>query len=515
MRQIVEFLATPEPLSGGPASMNRRTVTIILGILLTVLPDMLCAADKPDVAAAVVKTEALIPLQFAMPPIAKVPVLQTKVIFTGLVFGSRAAESLEKKPNIIFFLTDDMGWGDPSCYGNTVVKTPNIDRLAAEGVRFSQFYCASPICSPSRTGFTTGMFPARWNITDYLHNRDGNRSSECADWLDTQAPSLARTLQQAGYATAHIGKWHMGGGRDVTNAPWPKAYGFDESWTTWEGMGPSIEADFPNIKAYQRTEKFVNKAMDFITRHKDKPFYINIWPNEVHDPHIPDPEFKSKWEHSLPGEAQFNAVLDKYDAQLGRLLDFLKAEKLADNTIIIFSSDNGPNPTFKDHRRTGGLRGMKWSLYEGGTRMPFIVRWPGKIPAGTVDTTTICGAVDLLPTVCALAGAALPKDATFDGEDLSASWRGTPVVRRKPLFWEYGRNQKFLQPGKEDRSPNVAIRDGKWKLLINDDGTRMELYDLEVDAKETTNLAEKHSDIAKKLSEQTLSWRKSLPKLVP
>ena len=417
------------------------------------------------------------------------------------------------KPNVIFYLTDDMGWADPSCYGNTEVRTPNIDRLAAEGVRFMQFYCASPICSPSRTGFTTGMFPARWNITNYLHDRAGNRRSECADWLDLKAPTLARTLQQAGYATAHIGKWHMGGGRDVTDAPWPTAYGFDESWTTWEGLGPAIEQDFPTIKAYQRTAKFVDKAIDFIRRHRDRPFYLNLWPNEVHDPHIPDPEFRAQYDHARNNEANFDAVLDKYDKQLGRLLDFLQAEGLADNTLVIFASDNGPNPPFENHRRTGGLRGMKWSLYEGGIRMPFIVRWPARIPPGKVDTTSICGAVDLLPTVCALAGVVVSKDAALDGEDLSAAWCGTPTQRAKPLFWEYGRNQGFIKPQLADRSPNVAIRDGKWKLLVNADGSATQLYDIAADPDETTDLAEKQPAIAGKLCGQALAWRRALPPL--
>ena len=434
--------------------------------------------------------------------------------------ATQTAPAAGRKPNVVFFLTDDMGWADPSCYGNTQVKTPHIDALAAEGLRFTQFYCASPICSPSRTGFTTGMYPARWRITSYLHDRKGNRREEQADWLDPKAPSLARALQAAGYATAHIGKWHMGGGRDVNDAPLPKEYGFDESWSTWEGMGPGIDSD-PDCKGkfkpYQRTAKFVDKAMDFIRRHKDRPFYVNLWPNEVHDPHVPDPEFLPKYETATKGEANFDAVLDKYDRQFGRLLEFLKEQGLADNTIVVFASDNGPNPPFKDHRRTGGLRGMKWSLYEGGIRMPFIVRWPGHVPAGKVDTTTIMGAVDLLPTVCALAGVAAPQRADLDGEDMSRAWLGTAQTRVKPLFWEYGRNAFFLKPTvKGDQSPNVAIREGRWKLLINAnasgaDGSGAELYDLETDARETTNVADSNADIAKRLSEQALAWRKSLP----
>ncbi|MBE3095782.1 MAG: sulfatase-like hydrolase/transferase [Planctomycetes bacterium] len=448
----------------------------------------------------------------------------------------RAAEAAPapaggRKPNIIFFLTDDMGWGDPSCYGNPELKTPNIDRLASEGVRFTQFYSASPICSPSRVGFTTGMYPARWRITSYLQTRAGNRIDQQADWLDPKAPVLARALRAAGYATAHVGKWHMGGGRDVDDAPLPQAYGFDESWTTWEGMGPGIDND-PAAKGtprFRRTQAFVEKAMDFIRRHKDRPFYVNVWPNDVHDPHVADPELKSKYDTAPPGHQNFNAVLDEYDRQFGRLLDFLKAEGLAENTLVVFSSDNGPNPPFQDHRRSGGLRGMKWSLYEGGIRMPFIVRWPGRIPAGKVDERTVVGAVDLLPTVCSLAGVNPPEAAALDGEDMSRAWLGAPQDRARPLFWEYGRNPHFLYPSvryslgkdrkaddlypdvKNDRSPNVAVREGRWKLLINADGSGAELYDLEADVRETANVAGKNPDVAKALSRKALAWRMSLP----
>ncbi len=441
----------------------------------------------------------------------------------------RAAEAAGRKPNVIFFLTDDMGWGDLSCYGNPELKTPNIDRLAAEGIRFTQFYSASPICSPSRVGFTTGMFPARWRITSYLQTREGNRIDQQADWLDPKAPTLARTLQAAGYATGHFGKWHMGGGRDVLNAPLPQEYGFDESWTTWEGMGPGIDND-PAAKGtprFRRTQKFVEKAMDFIRRRKDRPFYVNIWPNDVHDPHVADPELRSKYDTAPPGHQDFNAVLDEYDRQFGRLLDFIQAEGLAGNTIVIFTSDNGPNPPFQDHRRTGGLRGMKWSLYEGGIRMPFIVRWPGRIPAGRVDERTVVGAVDLLPTVCALA--VRPAGPEFDGEDMSRAWLGAPQERTRPLFWEYGRNAHFLYPAvrykvgkdkkaddlypdvKNDRSPNLGVREGKWKLLVSADGGGAELYDIPADPKETTNLAEKEVATAQRLADKALAWRKSLP----
>ena len=204
-------------------------------------------------------------------------------------------------------------------------------------------------------------------------------------------------------------------------------------------------------------------------------------------------------------------MLDEYDRQIGRLLAGLKELELEQKTLVIFTSDNGPLPSFKG-RRSGQLRGSKLSLYEGGTREPLIVRWPGRTLAGRVDEQTVLHAVDLFPTVCSLTGVSLPKDAAFDGEDMSAAWLGKTVTRTGPLFWEYGRNEKFFAyPLGRDRSPNLAVRDGSWKLLVNADGTGAELYDLAADPKETNNLASQNPEIAKRLTDQALRWRKSLP----
>jgi arylsulfatase A-like enzyme len=443
------------------------------------------------------------------------------LLLAGVVGNAEAAPAA--KPNIVFILTDDMGWGDLSCYGNKEIKTPNIDRLASEGMRFKQFYAASPICSPSRAAYLTGTFPARWNINDYLHERAGNKAHETANWLDPKAATLARTLKTAGYATAHFGKWHLGGGRDVQDAPWPKEYGFDEHHVNCEGCGPRIES-FGSAKAqpvedkmlarHQFTGFWVDKSIDFMRRHKKSPFFVELWPQDVHTPHIPNPEELPTVADTPKEHQKFNAVLRTYDREVGRLLDFLKAEGLEENTIVVFASDNGPEPSFQG-QRASGLRGMKWSLYEGGIREPFLARWPGKIPAGKIDDTSVIGAVDLFPTLCALAAVPAPKDAGFDGADLSAALLGTAQQRSGPLFWEYGRKADYLYPEKKDRSPNLAIRDGRWKLLINADGSDEELYDLGADAYETKNVRDNHPDVAKRLREQILAWRQSLPKLGP
>jgi arylsulfatase A-like enzyme len=438
----------------------------------------------------------------------------------GLWLGlSAGGASATPKPNIIFLLTDDMGYGDVGCYGGDFVPTPNIDRLAKEGTRFRQFYAASPVCSPSRTGFLTGMYPARWRITNYLQTRDGNRASEQADFLDPKAPSIARTLKRAGYVTGHFGKWHMGGGRDVTNAPPFRAYGFDEHAGTYESPEPDpaitgtnwIWSAHDTVKRWDRSAYFVDKTLDFLRRHKSQPCYVNPWPDDVHTPWVvKESDLSRRRRENDESAPNFKAVLAEYDKQVGRLLAGLKELGLADNTLVIFSSDNGPLPTFGG-KRAGGLRGSKSSLYEGGTRMPLIVRWPGHVPAGRVDEQTIMAAVDFFPMFCKLTGAPLPNEVQFDGEDLTEAWFGKSVTRRKPLLWEYGRNAAFGYPKGKDRSPNVAIRDGKWKLLVNADGANPELYDLQADRNETHNVAERNPQVAKRLLESALQWRKSLP----
>jgi arylsulfatase A-like enzyme len=419
-----------------------------------------------------------------------------------------------EKPNILFILTDDMGYGDVGCNGGTFVPTPNIDSLAREGVRFTQYTSASPICSPSRAGCTTGMFPARWKITSFLQTREGNRACGQADFLDAKAPSLARTLKESGYATGHFGKWHMGGGRDVSNAPPFEAYGFDEHASTWESPDPHPDITGSNwiwspkdkVKRRDRTAFFVDRTLDFLRRHKGQPCYVNLWPDDVHTPWVPADDVPK-------GESpdNFRRVLAEFDRQVGRLMSGLKELGIDGQTLVVFASDNGPLPTFKG-TRAGGLRGSKMSLYEGGIRMPCVVRWPGHAGAGRVDERTVWSAVDLFPSLCAVAGIPLPKEVAFDGEDVSKAWLSEPVARAKPLFWEYGRNAKaFKYPQGRDRSPALAVRDGKWKALLNPDGSGAELYDLAVDPKETQNLAAVHPDVATRLSAAAMQWWRSLP----
>lgn len=422
------------------------------------------------------------------------------------------------RPHVVFIFVDDFGWADASCYGGKV-PTPNIDRLAGQGTQFRQFYVASPICSPSRCGVITGQFPARWKITSYLQTKAGNKECGQVDFLDPKAPSLPRAFKEAGYATAHIGKWHLGGGRDVTEAPKFAAYGYDVGLGTYESPEPAPalgskttpwenKREPQQVPRHGRTRWMVDESLSFLKQHPERPCFVNLWLDDMHTPYRPG---EGKDERGLP--AKYAEVLTEMDKQIGRLLT-----ELPPNTLTVLCGDNGPEPSF-DKTRTGGLRGMKWSLYEGGIRTPLIVSWPGVVPAGVVNETTVVSSVDFMPTLCSLAGIQPPAGGS-DGEDMSAVFKGEKRPRQKSLLWEYGRKPGeagkvkggFPYPKEPNaKSPNLAIRDSGWKLLINDDGTQAELYDLGKDPNETTNCAADEPEVTARLKKTVLDWRASLP----
>ena len=443
---------------------------------------------------------------------------------------SACAGSRGERPNVLFIFIDDMGYADPSCFGNPKMLTPNIDRLAWEGMRLTNFYVNKPICSPARVAVTTGQYPGRWGIHSYIASRARNEQRGMADYLDPKAPSIGRIFQDAGYATAHFGKWHMGGGRDVGDAPLPQEYGFEESLVAFEGLGDRVlppgglsnaseklgRGETRRVPKHKLTEIYVDRTIDFIKDNPDRPFFIRLFPNDVHDVHAPAPGSTEKWKSvtSNPYEQKFFAVLEELDRQIGRVMEFIDRSGLDQDTLIVFTSDNGPTDWPRYYREgyeppgfTGPFYGRKWSLYEGGIRMPFIARWPGTIPAGARDGQTIMAGMDLVPMFCSLAGVDVPEDVQFDGEDLSDALLGTPVQRENPLFWQYGPPHATLMPGKEKFiSPSLAVRDGDWKLLINHDGTEAELYNLQEDPRETHNLFNEHPERVKQLWKAIRKW---------
>lgn len=305
----------------------------------------------------------------------------------------------------------------------------------------------------------------------------------------------------------------------MKNAPGFEQYGFDEHASTYESPDPDplitasnwIWSDKDSIKRWDRTKYFVDKTLDFLSRHKGQPCFINLWPDEMHTPWVPKKDSMNR-----EGLAAFKLVLKEYDVQIGRLLDGLKKLGIEKNTIIIFTSDNGPLPTFQGSRALG-LRGSKLSLYEGGIRMPFIISWPGHIPAGTIDSSSTVSAIDIIPSLARLSNISLPGDYKGDGIDRSTVLLGKPAVRNKEIFWEYGRNDIAFGYPKgnniNNRSPNLAVLAGDWKLLMNSDSTDIQLYNLKKDKAETNNLKDNEPAIVAQLKDKLLQWWRSLPKL--
>ena len=433
-----------------------------------------------------------------------------------------------KKPNYILVFIDDMGWGDFSCFGNEHAKTPHIDRLAKEGIRFEQFYVNSPICSPSRTAISTGQYPQRWRITSYLSRRKHNQERGMAQWLDPKAPMLARILQHNGYSTGHFGKWHMGGQRDVDDAPAITEYGFDASLTNFEGMGPKLLPLTlkPNQKEPGRiwsdaerlgdgfrwtlrskiTEGFVDEAIPFMKESvkNNKPFYINLWPDDVHAPFWPPTD---KWGGSK--RELYLSVLQEMDRQLGKLFNYIKnIPELKKNTLVMVCSDNGPE---KGAGVAGPFRGYKTHLYEGGIRSSLVVWGPGLLnKTGYVNDQSVFSAIDLVPTLLEMSELPVPQGVSFDGEALSDVLIGkTDESRIAPLYFRRPPDRDSFY-GDNDL-PDLGMRQGKWKLLCEFDGSDSELYDLENDLSESKNLAEQNTDILKKMKNQLMAWNQSMP----
>ena len=421
-------------------------------------------------------------------------------------------------PNIVFIYADDMGWGDIACHGTSWLETPNLDRLAREGIDFHQFNVLSPVCSPSRAAAMTGRFPSRYSIYTAFGSPETNRAQGMADWLDPQAPTLPRFLQSAGYRTAHVGKWHMGSG-DLPGAPAMEEYGIDESMV-YHGPGPRLSK-----------WQVANSAIRFIENLQSKqPFFLNVWIPQTHLMLQPSQTSMDHFRTLDPRRQVYAATVYDADQTVGRVLEALRAAGVEKKTIVLFSSDNGPagvewQPKARPPRpedgtmekgfgkyysvgSTGGLRGRKAHLYEGGVRTPLLVRWPGKAPAGTINDTTVFTAVDLLPTLCAAAGMTVPAAYRGDGENLLPAWLGEPVRRTTSIFWHVQGGAANIPPEKRG---SYAVRDGDWKLYVSGDGSRAELYDLATDRSESKDLCEQHPEVVSRMTAAITAWKATLP----
>ncbi len=437
------------------------------------------------------------------------------------------------RPNVIFILTDDQGWGDARFAGHPYVKTPNLDRFASQGTWLRQFYVAATVCSPSRAAFMTSHYPARHGIHGHLSSQEQNAARSMPDWLDPKAATLPGLLKDAGYATAHFGKWHLGSG---PGAPAPTEYGFDVAKTVnANGEQLGDEAKEPYFRA-KSTALIVDETIKFIRANQDRPFYANVWTLLPHALLKPTPEQLAAYESLAPkaDDPAFGPWMQRYlanakdlksqmqvfcasltdiDTQMGRLFAALDQMKLAENTIVFYSSDNGAedyrigNASNAGVGNVGPLRARKRSMYEGGIRTFGLLRWPGHVPAGRVDETSVTGGVDFLPTICKLAGVRVPAHVQPDGEDVSDIWLGASRPRTRPLHWEW----LFRVQGEDYTPPMLAIREGAWKLFVSHDGSHAQLYDIPKDIGEANDLATAHPDVVKALTAKALTWVKSLP----
>jgi arylsulfatase A-like enzyme len=419
-------------------------------------------------------------------------------------------------PNILLIVADDLGYGDLSSYGHPVLKTPALDRLASEGVRLTAFYAASPLCSPSRAAMLTGRTPVRTGIESWI-------PPDTDVELGRGEVTIATLLAQRGYQTYLSGKWHLNGGLDVARHAQPHDHGFQHwfafhAWAIPHHRNPSNF--FRDGKPVGEVQGFaaqivVDEAVRWLEGRKPgAPFFLYV---SFAEPHgtiaspdtfnaqyaaytdgVPDPmpnAGRPPGNMAARGPGEYYANVSHMDHQVGRLLERLDQLGLRDDTLVLFTSDNGP--VTRDWRQwwelnlygsAGDFRGRKGDLYEGGLRVPAIARWPGRIPAGQVSDDPLCG-YDLMPTLAAVAGVAVPTDRPIDGEDARAALTGPGFSRARPLYWEFGDVNGY----------RYALRDGRWKLMADDGLSRLRLHDLAADRFEVVDRRADEPDVAERM----------------
>lgn len=389
----------------------------------------------------------------------------------------------------MLFLADDLGHGDLACYGHPLIKTPHLDEFARQGVRLTQCYSGSAVCSPSRSALLTGRTPHRNGVYTWI-------AEGAPVHLRTSELALPKLLKQAGYATCHVGKWHLNGLFNDPRQPQPGDHGYDWWLATQNNAAPSHE----NPRNFARNGEpvgelqgysaplIVAEARRWLTEHRDpnRPFYLAVWAHEPHYPIKSDPQFKALYP-DLKDDVQreHHANVTQLDHAFGDLMRALRELELEDNTFVYFTSDNGPEGdgvTSPGRGSTGGLRGRKRDMHEGGIRVPGIVRWPKRVPAGTTASVPVIGS-DFFTTALAVAGVAPPADRVLDGVDVREVLTGqaNSVVRPQPLFWRL-----HMAP-----NAKMAMRVDDWKILANAELTEFELYHLRNDPTESTDLRDK------------------------
>ena len=423
-----------------------------------------------------------------------------------------AAADEPARPNFIVFLTDDQGWGDLACYGHPVIKSPNLDRFASEGLRLTQCYAACSVCSPSRSAILTGRTPYRNGVFRWIPGGSQYhlRQSEI---------TIASLLKQRGYETCHAGKWHLNGKFNSDEQPQPDDHGYDHWLATQNNASPHHLNPVNYVRNREEVGRMegpsaviaANEAVSWLKGRKDSttPFFITVW---THEPHLPiesAPKYMKPYaDIEDEGLRQHHGNITQMDDAFGRLMAAVDEMGFRDNTVVFFTSDNGPEGNGTKGRTrgsTGGLRGRKRHTHEGGIRVPGIIRWPGRIKAGTTSATPVIGS-DIFTTICKIADVPLPDDRTIDGTNLLPLFEGKPVQREQPLYW-----RNHLAP----EAFRVGLRIGDWKIVGSDDLTSFELYNIVDDPKETTNLAEaepkRFAELRQRLIEHDASVLKDGP----
>ncbi len=470
-------------------------------------------------------------------------------IFFLIACGFVQAQNQPKKPNVLIILADDLGWADLSCYGSTFYETPNLDALARGGTKFTQAYATAPVCSPTRSSLMTGKLPVKTGVTDWIPGRQENGKASSyekmvgpatAFQLGLQENTIAEQLQKSGYKTFFAGKWHLG----EEEKYWPEYQGFQTNIGGWSKGGPTGRKDDSTggyFTPYQNprlpdgppgeylTDRLTNECLRFLDSNKSQPFLLLYSLYAVHNPLQAPPSLIRKYEIKRKGvlkEGQsafakdeqwmiyeagwrrrtiqenpvYAAMIENMDSNIGRILAKLKEEGIDDNTLIIFTSDNGGLSTAEGSPTVNGpLRAGKGWLYEGGIRVPFIMYWKGRV-LKNLSTDLPITLADIFPTIAKVADSKYILDASVDGKDIFQLLKDSSTYRNRPLYWHYPHYSN--QGGK----PGAAIREGNWKLIYNYEDESVELYDLLHDVSEQNDLSAAKPETTSMLKSKLQKW---------
>lgn len=436
----------------------------------------------------------------------------------GGVLPKQAMAKTKQKLNFVFFLVDDLGWADVGCYGNKFNETPNIDKFATQGMKFTDAYAACPVCSPTRASILSGQYPAHLGVTDFIpgHQRPFEKLEvpvNRTQYMPLEVETIAESLKKEGYVSGAFGKWHLGGGKHN-----PDKQGFDSMLVT-SGWGHFANKSQPNVnlsKDDYLAEVLTDHSEKFMDQNRDKPFFLYLSHFAVHIPLEARKKLIEKYENKPKPSTGINnpiyaAMLEHVDTSFGRILKKIKDLKIADRTVVIFFSDNGG---LGQHFQKIGpivttnapLRDEKGTLYEGGIREPMIVRWPGVVKPNSTCSEPVTS-VDFYPTFLAIADSKSIPAQALDGENITPLLKQTGKLKRDSIYWHY--------PHYHHSTPAGAIRSGDWKLIEFFEDGKLELYNVAQDIGEKNNLSKAKPKFAKKLQKRLSTWRKSIKADMP